>query len=175
MSTEQKTHWRKIIDPEWIGAYVLPNQQPITVQIDRVVAQKSMKVAGKVKDANVAHFKPNQYFTKPMLLNPTNCKRLSKLTGSQYIDDWAGTFVTLQAELDKMPDGTKDYALRISPIKPVIQEKPKPIFEKDSDNWNKALAKKATIETIKQYYQISETTEHEYTAKLRELETSKEG
>lgn len=166
---ENKTHWRKAVDPNWIGTYVLPSGNPIIVKLKEVKPQTDLKVAGKSKNANVAYFYPNPYFAKPMLLNPTNCKRLGQLTGSNYVEDWKDIDLQLQQELDRMPDGTKDYALRISPAKPKIAPKEKPVFAPDLPSWEKALNAKASIETIKQHYQITSEHEQQYSTELAKM------
>lgn len=105
----------------------------------------------------VAYFAKNPYFDRPMLLSSVkNLKRLEKLIGSPYIEDWAdiNIRVTLQQEMDKSFGGGEDWALRISPKAP---DKPK--LESGSDNWEKAIvalkAGNTTIEQIKAYYSIS--------------------
>ena len=117
-------HWRKALDPNWIGTYILPDGQPITAQIKSVTFGKGLKVAGKSKDGWVAEFEPNQFFNKPMLLNPTNLKRLTQLTGCPYPEKWGSTLVFLTQEMSKMPDGTQDFALRIGFSKPQPAAKP---------------------------------------------------
>jgi len=117
-----KTHWRKTIDTDWIGTYVLPDGKPIVVKIIRA-EYKNAKIQGKTESRVVAFFEKNQYFDKPMLLNSTNMKRLTKLVGSPYIEDWHNLNlpITLQQEMDRTPSGGKDWALRISSIKPVVK------------------------------------------------------
>ncbi len=112
------THWRKNLDPNWIGTYVLPEGQQIEALITKVHFEKGLKVAGKTKDGYVADFAANKYFDKPMLLNPTNCKRLTLLTGNPNFETWVNVPVFLTQEMSKMPDGSQDYALRIGFGKP---------------------------------------------------------
>lgn len=117
-----KTHWKKTTDTDWIGTYVLPDSKPIIVKLIRAEYAK-VKIQGKSDDRVVAYFEKNKYFDKPMLLNATNMKRLTKLTGSPYIEDWQNLNmpVTLQQEMDRVPTGGKDWALRISSIKPIVK------------------------------------------------------
>ena len=112
------THWRKNLDPNWIGTYVLPEGQQIEALVTKVHFEKGLKVAGKTKDGYVADFAANAFFNKPMLLNPTNLKRLTLLTGNPNFESWVNVPVFLTQEMSKMPDGTQDYALRIGFAKP---------------------------------------------------------
>ena len=117
MEKKLKTHWKKTIDPNWIGTYVLPDGKAINVKLLNVRFEVA-KVMGKTENSAVARFEKNKHFDKPMLLNSTNCKRLSKLTNSPYIEDWNNLDITLCQEMDRAIGGGKDWALRISPIKP---------------------------------------------------------
>ena len=131
----EKTAWRKTIDPNYIGTYVLPDDKPIDVVITRV-EWKNTKVMGQEKKASIAYFAPNKYFDKPMLLNVTNMKRLERITGSKYIEDWVNVSITLQREMDKTPTGQRDWALRIAPIAPKTAGTTKIKLEPTSGNWN---------------------------------------
>lgn len=117
------THWRKNLEPNWIGTYVLPEGQQIEALVIKVHFEKGLKVAGKTKDGYVADFAANKYFDKPMLLNPTNLKRLTLLTGNPNFETWVNIPVFLTQEMSKMPDGTQDYALRIGFAKPQPAQK----------------------------------------------------
>lgn len=129
----EKTPWKKTVDPNYIGTYILPDDQPIDVVITKV-EWKNVKVMGQDKKQSVAYFAPNKYSDKPMLLNVTNMKRLERLCESKYIEDWVNVPVTLQREMDKTPTGGKDWALRISLSKPKTAAKPK--LTPESPNWN---------------------------------------
>ena len=86
---------------------------------------------------NVARFAQNQFFDKPMLINQsTNMKRLQKLTGSRFLEDWANLdlIVTLQAEWDKHPKGGYEWGLRIGKTAPS-----KPTLKENTQEWNAVL------------------------------------
>ena len=117
-----KTHWKKTVDTDWIGVYVLPNGNPVVVKLINII-YSNVKIQGSSDKRVVAYFEKNKYFDKPMLLNSTNMKRVAKLTKSPYIEDWQNLniHVTLQKEMDKAIGGGKDWALRISGILPRIK------------------------------------------------------
>jgi len=143
-----KTHWKKTIDKDWIGCYVLPDSGkpdngtqssnpylPIQAKLLRVEL-KEVKVKGVKGEYKIAYFAKNQHFDKPMLLSATaNLKEVAKITGSNYIEDWVNInkYVTLEAKWDKAFGGGYDWALRISQIKG------KPVLEEGSVDWTAAL------------------------------------
>lgn len=115
-----KTHWKKTIDKDWIGTYVLPDGKPIDVRLISIKYQE-VSVKGVKGMYKVAYFAKNEYFDKPMLLSSTkNLQRIATHTGTPYIEDWTelDLMVTLQQEMDKSFGGGKDWALRISPTLP---------------------------------------------------------
>lgn len=143
-----KTHWKKTIDKDWIGCYILPPSGkpdsgepdsnpylPIQVKLLKVELKK-VKVKGVMGEYKIAYFAKNEYFDKPMLLSASaNLKRIAKITGSNYIEDWTtiNKDVTLQAEWDKSFGGGKDWALRIVAIKG------KPVLSEGTVDWTAAV------------------------------------
>lgn len=116
-TNETKTHWKKLVDPRYIGAYALPNGDDITVTIERVQLENITMMGGKKEDHTICHLKGQ----KPMILNVTNSKSIHKLYGP-FIEDWAGKQITLFASTAKM-GGELVECLRIRPS--VMVKKPK--------------------------------------------------
>lgn len=113
-----KTHWKLLINPDYIGAYALEEGQDLTVTIDYVQQQTVTGTGGKKEDCTVAHLVGQ----KPMILNVTNSKMIAKLYGP-YIEDWAGKPITLYASTTKLAGETVE-CLRIRP-KVVVKQPPK--------------------------------------------------
>lgn len=118
-----KTHWKRLMNPDYIGAYWLPEGEDVTVTIDQVVREIITGTGGKKEECTVAHLKG----VKPFILNATNSKTIAKLYGP-YIEDWAGKRITLYASTTKMAGDTVE-CLRIRPqvaakvAKPINQER----------------------------------------------------
>jgi hypothetical protein len=114
---DTKTHWKKLVDPRFIGAYALPNGDDLTVTIERVQLEEITMMGGKKEDHTVAYLAGN----KPMILNVTNSKSIHKLYGP-FIEDWAGKQITLFASTAKF-GGEMVECVRIRPSvpKPVKQ------------------------------------------------------
>ena len=115
---ETKTHWKKLVDPRYIGAYALPNGDDLTVTIDVVQRETVTMMGGKKEDHSIMYLKGQ----KPMILNATNSKSIHKLYGP-FIEDWAGKQITLFASTAKM-SGELVECLRIRPNVPVKVKKP---------------------------------------------------
>jgi hypothetical protein len=103
------THWKRLANPEYIGAYALEPDQDLTVTIDYVHREEVKGTGGKKEECTVAHL-VNQ---KPMILNATNSKTIHKLYGP-YIEEWAGKQITLFASTTRMAGETVE-CLRIRP------------------------------------------------------------
>jgi len=116
-----KTHWKVLINPEYIGAYWLLEGQDSTVTIDRVVREQVKGTGGKTEECTVAHLKG----AKPFILNVTNSKSIAKLYGP-YIEDWAGKQITLYASTAKLAGETVE-CLRVRPT--VAKRVMKPITD----------------------------------------------
>lgn len=106
---DEKTHWKRLVNPDYIGAYALPVGEDLTVTIDYVVAEEVAGTDGKKEMCTVAHLKGH----KPMILNMTNSKSIHKLYGP-YIEDWAGKQITLYASQTRA-FGEMVECLRIRP------------------------------------------------------------
>jgi hypothetical protein len=156
-----KTHWKKTVDKDWIGTYILPEGKPIVVKL-LSVKYEEVKVKGVKGMYKVAYFAPNKYFKKPMLLSANiNLKRLEKFTGTPYIEDWININldVTLQQEMDKAFGGGKDWALRIAPTLPRVEKEE---LTPDSPKWVTAVTRYANtkkLDGITKFYTLSKDNE----------------
>ena len=104
-----KTHYKRLMNPDYIGAYSLNEGEDLTVVIAHVAREVITGTGGEKEECTVAHLK-NQ---KPMILNSTNQKSIAKLYGP-YIEDWAGKPITLFASTTKLAGDTVE-CLRIRP------------------------------------------------------------
>ena len=88
MSNEQQSqvfhHWRTGSQSDYVGVEILPNGQSIIATISHIVWDENAKVQGSKKPSWIAYFKETNLVPKPMLLNSTNRKRLTKLAQTDY-------------------------------------------------------------------------------------------
>ena len=109
-----KTHWKKMVNLDYLGAYSLEDGQDLTLVIDYVRQEQVTGNNGKRENCMVAHFKGD---VKPMILNRTNAKTITKVCGSPYIEDWAGRAITLYADTTRL-GGDIVECLRVRPYAP---------------------------------------------------------
>lgn len=112
-----KTHWKKLTNPDYLGAYSLAGENGYTekvVMIERVQQDTVIGNDGKKEVCMVAHLAGE----KPMILNATNCKAIAKVAGSSFVEDWAGTRITLYVQQGVRAFGDVVDALRVRPKAP---------------------------------------------------------
>lgn len=91
MST--KTHWKKLTNPNYLGSYDFDENEVRTLTIQSVQRETVIGVEGKKEECTVVRFTTG----KPMILNATNAKTITKVSGSPYIENWSGVSVMVYA------------------------------------------------------------------------------
>lgn len=90
----EKTHWKKLTNPNYLGSYAFQPGEEKTVTIKDVKREIVQNQNGK-EDCTVAYFVED---VKPLILNKTNADMISKVWGTPYIEDWAGKKITLKVK-----------------------------------------------------------------------------
>lgn len=103
------THWKKLINPDYLGAYSLEPGQDMVLTIRQVKKEMITGTDGKKEECIVCYWQEEQ---KPMILNVTNCKMIAKLLKTPYIERWAGHRIQIGAEIVSA-FGEKVEALRV--------------------------------------------------------------
>lgn len=154
---ENKTHFKKLRNPSYIGSYELmvgTNSVELNVTIERAV-KEMVQNGDKKEEAMVIYLKGH----KPMIVNSTNAKNISKALNSPYIEDWVGKDITLYVAKIRAFGENVD-ALR---VKTVTSIKQLPSLEINTPNFEAvktALSSgKFTIEQVKSKYQVSESVQ----------------
>jgi len=147
-----KTHWKKLHNPDYLGAYSL-DTPTMVVEIKRVEKKEIIGSEGKKDEAIVAQL----IGQKPMILNATNCKTIASLYGN-YIEDWAGKQITLFIANVKAY-GTTVEALR---VESKVPKSGLPELTPSHPKWNDAkssIQNGFTVEQIRVKYQVSPENE----------------
>lgn len=149
-----KTHWREFHPTDYIGAYAFEPGEEKVLTIKSASRELVKDEKGRSEECLVVHWK--QRDTKPMIINVTNAKAISKVAGSNYIEDWAGVTVSLfTTEVNAF--GEIVEAVRIRQTAPKIN---KPKLTPDSPKWAGARAAmergETSVDSIRQHYQLSE-------------------
>lgn len=148
-----KTHYKKLRNPNYIGSYELmvgSTSIELNVTIERAV-KEMVQNGDKKEEAMVIYLKGH----KPMIVNSTNAKAITKALNSPYIEDWAGKEITLYVAKIKAFGEFVD-ALRVKTITSIKQL---PNLEVNTPNFE--AVKKAlqggnyTIEQVKSKYNVS--------------------
>lgn len=152
-----KTHWKKLNNPDYLGAYALDPGNDLIATIQHVQREVVTGPEGKKEECTVVHFRERD--TKPLILNVTNAKTIQKLTGTPYIEDWRGQKIQLYIAQVKAFGDVVD-ALRIRPKAPVEQ---KPELKPDSNKWANTVDRlrsgEADMDTVKKYFDLTPENE----------------
>lgn len=93
----EKTHWKKLDNPDFIGAYAFQPGEEKTLTVSTVSVEEITGADGKKENCTVIHWAESS--NKPLILNTTNAKMITKMLQTPYIEDWAGRAVVLGVEI----------------------------------------------------------------------------
>lgn len=156
MAQEEKTHWKKNFNYNYLGSYSLNEGQQVTLTIVEVKKELVTSGTGQQEECTVAYFKEAvNGEKKPMILNKTNCKVIEKLYKTPYIEEWKGKRVTIYTENVKAFGEYVD-ALR---VKASVPKAGKLELTPGCDKWDQAKRavkeNGATFESINKNYYIT--------------------
>ena len=112
-----QTHWKKLQNPDYIGAYALEPGKDMIITIKTVKNEIVTGPDGKKEECMVMSFMEN---VKPMIVNSTNAKTIQKLYKTPYIEEWQGRKIQLYVDQVKA-FGEVVEALRIRSKVPAVQ------------------------------------------------------
>src|ERR1035437_3010781 len=150
---EQKTHWKKNLDTQFLGAYSFPEKTDAILTIKEIKLDEVSGAGNKKSKCNLLFFNELE---KPMVLNRTNSKMIQKLYGTPYIEEWIGKKIQLYVTMVKAVEEERD-CLRIRDFKPEAQK---------IDN----TAALATLKTSKRFSELQVA----YNSLSKELKADKE-
>ncbi len=153
--SETYTHWRRLLNLNYLGAHSLVKGKDLIVEIEKVLKENIKDHTGQNEDKTVLYFKGQ----KPMILNSTNGKTIQNLYDTPYIEEWIGKKITLYAtKIKAFGDWTDCLRIRKS-IPLVVLPELTPLHEKWEDAAMALTKKSATIEQIKKKYTITPENE----------------
>lgn len=117
-----KTPWKKIVsDPDYLGEADFTEGEEKVVTIDHVKSGVRIKSAEGTSEKAVVYFKER---IKPMILNVARSKAITKVSGSKFIEDWAGVTIALYIDDNVKAFGDVVSAVRVRPQKPRVKTAP---------------------------------------------------
>lgn len=158
-----KTHWKRLINPLYLGAYSLAPGCDLTVRITSVGREIVKGTEGKEEECTVAKL----HNEKPLILNRTNSKSIAKLYGN-YIEDWAGKEITLFATKTKVGKEVVECLRIRAAVTPT--EAVKPVLS--ANRFAAALASVASKERSAEFVRKHFTLTAEQETKLAETEAA---
>ncbi len=161
IDTAVKTHWKKLKNPDYLGSYDFQPGEERIVTVNNVKVE-AVKTAEGTGDCVVVYFMENY---KPMILNTTNGKTLSKLFETPYIEEWKGRSFKLVVKPIKAFGEVVD-ALRVKNEK-VAKVKPELVIgSKTFINCRTRYLEDDTVLTkIEEHYWMKPETKTELTKK----------
>lgn len=145
---ETLTHWKKLTNPDYLGAYALNPGEDLVVTIKSVANETVTGTDGKKETCSVMRFHEN---VKPMVLNATNSKTITKLLKTPYIEYWAGRKIQIYVETGVKAFGEVVDALRIRPFLPVEKELICADCGKTIEGFGKSSAEVVARHTLRNY------------------------
>jgi hypothetical protein len=150
-----KTHYRKAFNSPYLSSADIV--EPTVLTVSHVALEPDQ--TKKTKDLfNTAHFVEKEIRTgeklKPMILNASNSKTMSGITGSAFIDDWQNVRITIYVDHNVRFGKETVEGLRISPHAPA-----KKTLTPDSKAWANAKAaylRDGSLDQILEKVSISE-------------------
>ena len=134
--SEDKVHWKKLVNPDYLGAYSLAPGEDMILTIKNISQEEVTGPNNQKQICVVAHFDEKQ---KPMIFNKTNMKVITKLYKTPYIEDWKGKKIRIYATEVKFGKELVD-ALRVREIIPIVESEAERICV-DCDNIITAFGK----------------------------------
>ena len=113
MSGKLTGDYRKYMDKNYLGSWDIPEGEDLILTISNVEQDDVKNERGSERKLTI-HFAEDY---KPLIMNATNCDRITKAYGSPKVEDWVGKRIALTTE--KVPAfGSVKDAVRIRPFPP---------------------------------------------------------
>lgn len=158
-----KTHWKKIVDNDYLNEGDL-DAGNIIATIESIDVQEITNPTGKTEVKHVIKFKEKN--VKPMVLSAKqNFKNIASATGTPYIEEWSGKKIEIYYDPNVRFGSQKVGGVRVSPNTPK-----KPKLTKQMPAYAKVVLslkdKKTTWEIVKEHYEITPELETEINYEL---------
>ena len=113
MSGKLTGDYRKYMDKNYLGSWDIPEGEDLILTISNAEQDDVKNERGSERKLTI-HFAEDY---KPLIMNATNCDRITKAYGSPKVEDWVGKRIALTTE--KVPAfGSVKDAVRIRPYPP---------------------------------------------------------
>jgi len=94
----KKTHWKKLTNPDYLGSWDIgETKSEKTFKIIDVKQEMITGQGGSKSECTVMYMEGS----KPMILNKTNAKSITKAYDTPYIEEWVGKSITIFVSREK--------------------------------------------------------------------------
>ena len=137
------THWKKQFNYDYLGSQDIEEGKELTLTLKETKKQEVIGGDGKKTMCFVAHFKENY---KPMILNRTNCKAITRAFKTPYSNEWKDRRITIFVLKDVKAFGELVDALRVKNTDPddTTLEEIKKLFDKHKKEMPAELVQNAS-------------------------------
>lgn len=104
------THWKKTFDPRFLGSCDFEPGEEKVLTIKCVKREECTFEGGRRESCNIAYWQED---LKPMILNVTNCKMITRLLKTPYMERWAGHRIQIYVDPKVKFKGEETEGLRI--------------------------------------------------------------
>lgn len=112
---EKLTHWKKLENPDYLGAYAFGQGEDMIVTVRGFERRMVTGADAHREEKTVLLFDEN---VKPLVLNVTNAKRISKMFRTSYIEQWIGRRIQLYVDPNVKAFGEICEGVRVRPDPP---------------------------------------------------------
>lgn len=152
---ENKTHWKKQFNYDYLGSYSLPDGKDVVLTIKETKKEMVTSGTGSKEECFICYFVEKYDWVKPMILNRTNCKAIEKVYSTPYIEEWAGKKIQIGIEQGIKAFGDVVDGLRVRKVMPKPREAMDVNHPKFAEALEKVKAGTAKIEAIEKYYELT--------------------
>ena len=152
----EKTHYRGVFKSDHLGVADLEefveDGKRLVFTIEKVKQEINVAVAGRKGNYNIAYFKED---IKPLVLNATNSKIVSKFCESSFVEDWNNVLIEMYIDPNVKMKGEIVGGVRIKKFQP---KKEKLKLDPSSPKWEtakKRVKDGMTFEELSKHYLIS--------------------
>lgn len=102
-----KTNWKNLANYDYLGAYSLDGTgiDELVLTIKEIKRERVTAPGGNSEDCIVAYFEEKNYenkvVVKPMVLNKTNCKIITEVYNTPFVEEWIGKKIIVYAATTK--------------------------------------------------------------------------
>lgn len=112
---EKKTHWKKLYNYDYLGAYSFDEGKDKILTIKEVRKETVTGENGRKDTLPVLYWLENE---KPMVLNKTNSNTITNVVGSPYVEDWTRQKIQLYVDTQIKFKGGIVEGIRVRPYRP---------------------------------------------------------